>query len=383
MKQFEIKSGGKSYLCDTDGKVSESANVIGKWTTTDANKIRITRTNESVVDVPVEWSFSPSNQLTIRQGGNVVFTLATDANALPSYRLARNVLLVDPDGDSDFEFPLQCRFGLDDKGNLEVSVNGVVSTLDGFIEDTKSRFRFRFYDKALANFPSSLVFSGQWEQIKKGPDGKDLPEIRLHFKLDDPALEDTTAPLHLPAKLTVDPKRNHLVLVYQSQSYGEQRLEFLGTVEISPNWTVSFRIADSRDASSGVRASKIQVATTFEWEHVAGTLTLYVGRERGPGSQAITVGGNLQAKFKKGTLDWSFAYQNSTAGTKSTMAFATSLAFVYKDSAIWVEYTQAGKTSQVNVTGRLVEENFVLSGGVEIKNDPGGRRIGAFVGVSW
>src|SRR5882672_6003475 len=238
MKQFDVKAGSQNYTCDTHGLVKDSTHVIGKWTTTDDNKLRITKTDNSVAEIPVQWSFNASNQLTLVQNGNVVFTMATEANALPSYRLAKNVLWVDPDGDSDFEFPLQCRWGLNNNGNVKVSIGGAVSTLDGFIEDSKSRFRFRFYDKALANFPSSLVFSGQWERLKKGSDDKN---IQLHFKLDDPALEDPAAPLNLPSKVTVDPKRNSLVLVYQSQNYGERRLEFLGTVEISANWTVSFK----------------------------------------------------------------------------------------------------------------------------------------------
>jgi hypothetical protein len=267
---------------------------------------------------------------------------------------------------------------MDATGNLKLSIGGVASTLDGFIEDSRSRFRFQFYDKALANFPSSLVFSGAWERITKAGDDK---TIQLHFKLDDPQLEDPAAPLNLPQAVRVDPARNHLVLVYQSSSYGERRLEFQGTLEIKPNWTLSFKIADSKEG--GVRKSRIDVETTFDWDHAQGKLVLYVGRQKRPGVQTIEVGGALQAKLKNGTVAWTFAYRNSTAGGQSVMTIATSVTFTFQNNAIWIEYTQAGKSWKTNITAKVVQENFVVSGGVEIAQDPQGRRLGAFIGVSF
>ena len=187
MRQFALKAEGQSFNCDTDGRVLDSANVIGTWTTTPDNKIRIIRQVGGETEVPVQWRFNESNQLTLSQGGTVVFTAINTPQGLPRYRLVKNALVVDPDGDGDFEFPLSCRWGMDAAGTLKVSISGIASTLDGFIEDSRSRFRYQFFDKQLANFPSSLVFSGTWERITKGGDDK---SIQLHFKLDDPSLED-------------------------------------------------------------------------------------------------------------------------------------------------------------------------------------------------
>ena len=376
MRQFPLEVEGQVCNFDTDGRVLDAAaNVIGQWSTTPANQIRVTQSLGGTVDLDVQWTFNASNQLTISQDGKPVFTVLNTVEGLARFQLRKNVLVVDPDGDGDFEFALQCRYGMKADGNLVVSINGVESTLDGYLEDSKSRFRFQFFDKDLANFPSSLVFSGQWER-KQGD-----TEIRLHFKLDDPALELAATPLDLPAAVRVDPSRNHLALVFQSASHGERRLQFLGSFEIKPGFTLVFKIDDVKDG--GVHKSKIEVQTSFEWDAAKGSLSLVVGRERTPTSQVIEVGGALQVQLKNGTLNWTFAYRKSTAGGQSVVTIATALEFKFDNNRITIEYLQDGKTRKLDVTGKLVEENFTVSGGVQIANDPSGRRLKAFVGVSW
>lgn len=65
------------------------------------------------------------------------------------------------------------------------------------------------------------------------------------------------------------------------------------------------------------------------------------------------------------------------------MTIATSAVFTFKNNAIWIEYKQAGKNWSANITGKLVQSDFVVSGGIQISNDPKGRSIGAFIGVSF
>ena len=124
MRQFALKAEGQSFNCDTDGRVLDSANVIGTWTTTSDNKIRIIRQVGDETEVPVQWRFNESNQLTLTQGGTVVFTAINTPQGLPRYRLVKNALVVDPDGDGDFEFTLSCRWGMDAAGTLKVSISG-------------------------------------------------------------------------------------------------------------------------------------------------------------------------------------------------------------------------------------------------------------------
>lgn len=389
MKQFALKDGDQTYTCDTDGRVSDATNVIGTWTTAN-NKVRIAKQVGSPVELPVEWQFNPKNQLVIRQGGSDVFTMVSSTEELPRYRLVDNVLSVDPDGDDNFSFKLDCLWGLDANGNVKVSIGGVASTLDGFIEDSQSRLQFQFFDKDQPSFPSGLVFSGKWERMKKLPDGtwrpikpgEDDPEIRMHFALTKPALEDPTAPLILPASLKVDPTRNHLMLSYSSPSYGTRRLEFMGSLEITPNFTMKFRIANEKDPKG--TKTRIDVETTFEFDRGQGTILLHVGRTKTATSQELEVTGSVQAQIKNGALTWTFAYQNNTAGGVSTVTFATALKFTFDGGEFFIEYSQAGQTKKLKVTGKIVEKDFTATGGVEIENGPDGRkRIGAFIGVSF
>ncbi len=376
MRQFPLSVEGQVCNFDTDGRVLDAAaNIVGMWTTTPENRIRLAKSLGGSAEIDVDWAFNTSNQLTIGQGGKIVFTVVNTVEGLPRFQLRKNVLVVDPDGDSDFEFTLKCRYGMNADGNLVVSVNGAESVLDGYLEDTMSRLRFQFFDKSDQNFPNSLIFSGQWE--KKPVDS----EIRLHFKLDDPALELPAKPLDLPAAVRVDPKSNHLALVYQSASHGERRLQFLGSFEIKPGWTLSFRIDDVKDGT--VRKSRIEVQTTFEWDAAKGSLALFVGRTKSAQSQVIEVGGALQVQLKNGTLNWTFAYRKSTAGGQAETTIATALEFKFDQNRILIEYQQDGKTRRLDVTAKVARENFTASGGVQIANDPQGRRLKAFVGVSW
>ena len=381
MRQFPIEVQGQTLQFDTDGRVLDSAaNDVGTWTTTATNQLRVKKTaGGGTVDVDgIVWAFNTANQLTITQGGKLAFTGRTTNDGQPRFRLVNNRLVVDPDGDNNFEFELRCRFGLLPDGNLVVSINGVESTLDGYIEDSKSRFRFQFGDKDISRAPSSLVLAGQWERKTAGADN----EIRLHFLLDDPALELTAKPLDLPAAVKVDPTRNHLALVYQSASNGEKRLQFMGSLEIRPGFTLVFKIDDSKDG--GVRKSNIEVQTTFEWDVAHGALSLYVGKTKGPKSQVIEVGGALQVQLKNGELNWDFAYRKSTAGGQSMTTIATRLVFrAQTGNRVEIEYVQDGKTRRLDVTGKVVLEKATVQGGVQVLNDPSGRRVKVFVGVSW
>jgi hypothetical protein len=75
----------------------------------------------------------------------------------------------------------------------------------------------------------------------------------------------------------VDSDTAHSVVgSYQSASNGERRLQFPGSLDIRPGWTLVFRIDEVKDG--GVRKSKIEVETTFEWDAAQGSLLLFVGK---------------------------------------------------------------------------------------------------------
>lgn len=379
MRQFSLKVAGGPLQFDTDGSVADSAaRVTGHWTVNPKNNRIVYRPNDGdEVEVDVGWVFNADNQLVVTQAGKSVFTLVETTDGLPRYQLRKNQLVVDPDGDGDFEFTLACLFGLDGDGNLVVSINGKESVIDGYIEDSKSRLRFQFKDKSSGAFPNSLVLSGKWERIAAAADA-----VRLHFVLDDPALEIAAKPLNLPDAVRIDPRRNHLALVYQSKSHGERRLQFLGSLEIKPNFTLVFKIDDVKDG--GVRKSTITVESTFEFDHFQGKVAFFVGKTRTPTSQKLEVSGALSMKVRdQFTLDLSFDYVSSTAGGKTTVALATAVRFEAKGTQIVLSYQQQGQRRQLDVTAKLQKTDFDVSGGVTIANDPQGRTLKAFVGVAF
>jgi len=379
MRQFPLKVGAVMLNFDTDGSVSDAAaNTVGRWTTAD-NTIRVNRAGGgSEVVEALDFAFNASNQLVIRQSGQPVFTLVSTPEGLPTYSVdAKNRLVVDPDGDRDFSFTLDCLWGLNADGNLVVSISGTESVLDGYLEDRNSRFRFSFDDKDMPTVPSRLVLAGSWQR-----DTQVSNEIRLRFVLDDPALEIAARPLKLPAAVKVDPQRNHLALVYQTKSKGERQLQFAGSLEIKPDCTLVFRIDDVKDG--GVRKSRIEVQTSFAWRAGLGSLQFVVGKETGKGAQTLEVGGALSAKLKGGQLDWTFAYRKATSGNgTASVALATSLSFVTDKGKLFINYVQDGKTRQLDISGRIDTGEVVFGGGLQVKNDPSGRSVKGFIGVSF
>lgn len=378
MRQFPLLLDGKVHNFDTDGRVLDTSdNVIGTWNTADGNVIRVSKSQGGSTDLAVDWLFNEFNQLTIGLDGNVLFTIVNIVDGLPRFSLDRNVLVVDPDGDGDFKFRLTCLFGMQQDGNLVVSINGKESILDGFIEDSKSRFRFQFFDKSLKNFQNSLLFSGKWEPKTGAPSDR----ILLHFKPDTP-VEIPGKPLDLPAVVKVDPQRNHFALVFESKSHGVHTLQFLGSMEIKPGWKLQFRIADSKDG--GTRESTIDVETDFAFDRGQGSLMLKVGKTQSATAQTIEIGGAVKANLgSNGALTWTFDYRKSTSGQTALTTLATSLRYEFRNGEIFAVFKKDGQKQELAVTGKVVTDNFALAGGVEIKNDPQGRSVKAFFGVSF
>jgi hypothetical protein len=378
MKRIPVQVNATTWYLITDGSVADStqANRVGRWTTNDETHVVITPDSGEETVVEVAWRFNERNQLTLSQGDTELIVFA-GPDAHPSFYLAKNVLQVDPDGDGDFEFPLACVWGLNPDGSLQVSIRGVESKIDGFVEDGHSRLRYRFYDKDTEVFANSLVFSGRWERTG------DKNKLQLRFRLDDQDLEHPDLPLVLPGDVRVDPKRNHLLFTYHSASYGTRQLQFQGSLQLRPDWTLSFSIKDFTDASTGVRKSRIDVATTFQWDRVEGGLELFVGKTATPTGQKLEIGGRLQAKIGTKGLDWTFAYLKDTTGAKPVITVATAAKFVWKDGEVWLSYERSGVVTKAQVTAKLVKENFTLEGGVAIENDPQGRRLAGFLGVRW
>lgn len=379
MKRIPIQSDQKTSFLITDGTVTDSTqvNVVGRWSTNDQAQIVVKLDSGDTSTLDVTWAFNDKNQLVLSQDGVELVTFA-GADAQPRFYLDKNILQVDPDGDGDFEFALPGVWGLDEDGTLLLTIGESTSRLDGFIEDSRSRFRFRFFDQDTEVLANTLVFTGTWERLED-----EDHKLVLRFRLDDADLENADHPLVLPGEVKVDPKRNHLLFTYQSTSYGSRSLAFQGSLVIKPDWTLSFTIRDFLDGTTGVRKSRIDVATTFDWDAVQGGLELFVGRETAGTGQKLQLGGKLQARIGTKGLDWTFSYLKDTTGAKPVVTLATAARFTWDNGAILLSYQRAGQTTRVDITAKVKTKDFVVEGGVALINDPSGRRLGGFLGVRW
>lgn len=381
MQTFALPIDGAQCTFDTDGVVTDSSNhVLGKWTTTADNKIKVTKTVGGTVELAVDWGFNASNQLTISSGGMPLVALRNSPGNSPRFSLEKNVLVVDPDGDQDFRFQLQCKFGITPTGNLLIAFKGTAANeLDGFLSDVRSRFRFEFKDKESPGVANALVLSGEWLQ-----DTKSANEIRMKFKLPDAAQSIDGKPLPLPAALKVNQDKNNLQLVYEKNGL-ERSIQFLGSVQIRKGWQLAFTV--NYESNGASKKLLVTVDTTWDWDAAQGGAKLYVGKKKTASSQEIIVGGSFKHTMVKTgtTIGLDFEYAKSTAGGTSAVSIAASVEFESKDSKIFVKFKKdtASNTQSLEITGKLQKDDFVLSGGILITNEPKGKRIGVFLGITF
>lgn len=381
MQTFALPIDGAQCKFDTDGIVTDSSNnIMGKWTTTADNKLKVTKTAGGAVELAVDWGFNASNQLTIASAGTLLVALRNSPGNSPRFSLEKNVLVVDPDGDQDFRFQLQCKFGITLTGNLIIAFGGAAANeLDGYLSDVKSRFRFEFNDKESKGVANALVLSGEWIQ-----DQKSTGEIRMQFKLPDAIQSIDGKPLLLPAALKVNPDKNNLEFVYEKNGV-TRSIQFLGSLQIREGWRLEFTV--NYESNGASKKLLVTVDTTWNWDAAQGGAKLYVGKKKSATSQEITVGGSFKhTMIKSGTtIGLDFEYTKSTAGGLTSTKIAASVEFESKDSKIFVVFKKdtASKAQSLEITGKLQKDDFVLNGGILITDEPSGRRVGVFLGISF
>jgi hypothetical protein len=67
--QFNLTSGTDTLTCDIAGQVTQGGAAFGTWTVTKDNQISIQPTAGAATSIPVNWSFSAANELTLAQPG--------------------------------------------------------------------------------------------------------------------------------------------------------------------------------------------------------------------------------------------------------------------------------------------------------------------------
>jgi hypothetical protein len=362
MGNFTVTSGADTFNLDTAGKVIRNGSPAGSWTTSKQNQITITKPGGTTVSVNAVWQFNAQNQLTVRPAGQAAaFSFASEAGIRNSYTTVNAVLQVMPDKSGDFQFALHGDWGLDANHNLQFTVGGVQSAINGFVSDPIGRFIYHFADKQSPLRTNVLGFVGTWDiprdaynqPVKSG-------DAVLVFRF---AKEDgSPASFQLPQSATINRGTNQLAYTYQKDNK-TLSINFQGTLMIDPDFQVTyiFNRQVSSDGSQMVGSTTIGLDAMLSKPDFSGDLQLSLTKPDGTAGTTLTIGGKFAGTLGKTKLLAGFSFQQTfgSSGTISrTAAFDGSLSFTGGEVQWTFQLTGQTVTLALNVDVKLGPANM-------------------------
>lgn len=352
MNTFQLTSGSTAYEFDLTGNVSANGERVGSWTTNASNQIVATLTAGPTIPFHVTWLFNDQNQLTIELQSATIFNFAT-AGLRNSFTTRNTTLIVTPDWLGSFCFTLNGDWDMTPDHNLLFTVNGIASTLDGFVSDPIGRFIFHFADKANVLETNVLGFAGYW-QSKVDASGTPL----LDFFYQTPSGQKV---FELPKAVAINRSSNQLTYTYTKDSK-TLSIDFQGMLMIGSNFEISY-VVQPQTSSGGaemVSSTTLGFNATLTDPNLHGDLQLTVTKPDGTASSStLTIGGQCQGVLGKTNLQVGFTYTQTFTGAGNqitrTAAFNGTLAF------------QGG---QVQWTFSETGTTITLAVGVDIKLGP-------------
>ena len=143
MPGLQLTKNADNFVIDPLGKVTINNAPGGSWKTDQSNKIVVTKNDNTTVSFDVVWEFNTDNQLVVSAAGKK-FNFSEVPGNVPRYETRNAVLVVRPNKNQPFTFELRGDWSLSPTHDLTVTINGKASTIDGFINDPRSRFMFHF-----------------------------------------------------------------------------------------------------------------------------------------------------------------------------------------------------------------------------------------------
>lgn len=343
MRTFQLKSGANTFTLGVDESVTLNGVDAGKWTTNRDNQIVITK-GAATTPIPVDWIWTGDNHLTIQQAGAVVFDVNGSATGQPDFRLDSAVLMVKPESDSAFEFGVHAQWNLTKQHDLEMTVGGKTSVIDGVISDSNSAFKFNFVDKKEIIEKFTLNFKGVWQD---DPAEDDPARVIYVYDVErDPQTPTIpkTAVFKLPNKLVVD--NNFNVLAYSYDKAGRSRsIALVGQFNIS-QFEMSYAIERKSAADGATTTLKFEINVKGSTQD--GKLVFELKKKSGAAPETtLTVGGNYTARFKSGVLTVAFGFKQKTMATIPTtreLTFSGSLVETSGATFVWSFQMGSGKT---------------------------------------
>lgn len=344
MARFNLKDGADTLELDDNGLVSKAGAAIGTWSANAANQIVINKTAGGQTAIAVDWAFDRNNHLTVSQSATQIFDFNADGPILPGIRTENAVLFIKPDSEKTFEFSLRPTWNITATHDLEMTVNGKASVIDGVISDRTGAFRFRFVDKLNVIETFTLLFKGEWHNEPTG-DNPGAVVFTYDIAPVDATHALTKGTFALPNALVVD--NNFNVLSYNYQKEGRTKsIQLVGQFSLN-NFELSYAI--ERKSSSEGQSTTLRFEVDVTGATSAGRVTFALKKTSGAvTSTTFAIGGAYSAKFKDGVLTIGFSFQQQTvAGTTTSRALTFTGSLVHKGGTTfdWELVLAGGKTT--------------------------------------
>jgi hypothetical protein len=358
MAAFSLTKGGTTFDFELNGEVKQNDNLIGKWSTSndDANQVVVTDDSGAMTDINVAWRFNQQNQLELLNGDAVLFNFHSQSGVLPGYRMDGGALVVKPNRAGSFIFPLNGEWKLDEKLDMTVSFGALSSTIDGYVEDDRSRFYYKFFPKAGDVDIFTLAFAGQWSgQIE---DGKYI--MTFTYKQNDQARI-----FKLPESVMFDKSINQLVYDYEKHGL-KRRLQFVGELKISPKCVITYKL-DRQQTGAGkdlVAATTLSIGAKLDIDRFNSKLDMTFALMKADGvtnGVSLIIGGSFERNLTGSKLRLDFRYTFvKTDGVVKTNSFSLAGQFKLKDDDLTLVFAFSNDVATRNMTIMFAADQFRL-----------------------
>ena len=318
MPGLQLSKNADNFVIDPLGTVTINNAAGGTWKTDQTNKIVVTKNDNTTVLFDVTWEFNTDNQLVVSAAGKK-FNFSEVPGNVPRYETRNAVLVVRPNKNQPFTFELRGDWSISETHDLTVTINGKASTIDGFINDPRSRFMFHFSNKKALLQSSVLGFVGTWSEFVD-PDGQ--PRLKFVYKRDGQADGEFV----LPKGVTIDKSMNQLMYEYDKNG-NKRRIQLVGTLMISDDFTISYGLdrQSSADGQTQVGTTTFTFNAAFKKKNFTGDLDLAIVKQDGTvGGTTISISGKFTAVIGSASLLAGFTFEQNRAGNKTTTTFGFS-----------------------------------------------------------
>jgi len=371
MANFELKQDSDIFRFDTlTGTVTKNDAGFGTWTTDNQNRL-IAQSAEGIkVPFTVVWKFNDKNELCLLDGEEQLVNFHDDSR--PGYSVDRAVLNVKTKTGGPAQFQLRGEWDLDDSIRLIFTTpDNVKSTLEGRLNDLKSRFVYRFASRTSgrASHQSLLLFAGAW---RTNP----ADQTQLQFLYNRENLTEDI--FSLPGTYRFDAADNKLIYSYMAagRTHG---ITFLGSLRVSPDFQISYAVK----ATMGQTGGMITASAVFANPSFDGMLELAVENPR-TGSATYSIAGQFTHVRQSGTrIGVGFALAGG-GGQPLTLLFQGSFTS-NTGGTLDFTFTKNAQHMTISFTASQIRIGSVIAGASATIELAGGKLVGieAMFGITF